>query len=898
MERIGLEEGLPTARINAVSQGPHGFYWLASEGAGLLRFDGYDFETYGVSQFPVINQLIYDSLGQRLVFEDGSTLWTYEGQEFKPINTDLEGLEDLTNSAIGPIWLSAGALYNLQSDTVVALLKLKSESAGLISFGREMFLWDQDLYRLDFSASEIRKEFLADSLEFGLIYPNLDQALFARSSQGFSLGIYESGLRMLDGQKEIFQFKFPIGMPVPREAYLSNKGSIILLGDDAIYRIHGPWESSYPRQIPILSLAQNGKKIYLSTAMGLESLQSKFSKISLANTGLILDICSLGEELILGTERGLWSYNLQSAELKSLGLSGFVFSLMAQGDRVWVGASDGIWSYNKGAASAQLEFDAESLGGASIFKISADAEGAIWFASYANGVFKFEDGQIQKIEAIGNFNLDGISLSAFEVLHDRRLALATLNQGLFILDPKSEQNWHYDLRGIEFAEIRDLIEWKDQLWLGTNKGLLSLKDVQEKSKAIDQLQLHFRGGPVSSKGLKVQGDSLISAGDQGLYIWNLQALQEQSADASLALLKLDLLGQDSEELMDRAEGLQDFTSIPINLDLSYQQNYLRFGFSLATWFHPEWVQYRYRLIGQSADWTYAGASREALFTDLKSGNFNLEVQARYPWQDWQLQAEVYSFKIRSAFWRTWWFWTLMVAATGTLAYFWMRDRYRKREERLRLENDLMEMERKALRLQMNPHFIFNALDSISSFIFKKDPKQAVRYLNNFAKLMRLTLESSMEHVHPVETEVSILKNYLELEKLRFSEKFDYEIELDEEFDFDVGMPPMLIQPHVENAILHGLKPKGTKGYVRISFSREEDHLCCVIEDDGIGREKAKSLPGKKAHRSMATQINKDRIALLRKSVDEEIDLQVIDKYNQAGEAEGTKVIIRLPAQEL
>lgn len=156
----------------------------------------------------------------------------------------------------------------------------------------------------------------------------------------------------------------------------------------------------------------------------------------------------------------------------------------------------------------------------------------------------------------------------------------------------------------------------------------------------------------------------------------------------------------------------------------------------------------------------------------------------------------------------------------------------------------------------------------------------------------------MEHIHPVETEVSVLKNYLELEKLRFEGKFDYEIEMDEELDFDIGLPPMLIQPHVENAILHGLKPKDGKGFLSISFKLEGPTLCCTIEDDGIGREAAKDLPNKKAHRSMATQINKDRIDLLKRSMNEVIDLKIIDKYNQQGQAAGTKVVIRLPAQEL
>lgn len=276
----------------------------------------------------------------------------------------------------------------------------------------------------------------------------------------------------------------------------------------------------------------------------------------------------------------------------------------------------------------------------------------------------------------------------------------------------------------------------------------------------------------------------------------------------------------------------------------------------------------------------------------------LEVQARRPGNPWSPTKAQYSFLIKQPFYATWWFRTALIVFLAGISIALVRDRLNRLKQKLKFENDLREMERKALRLQMNPHFIFNALDSISSFIFKKDQKQAVRYLNNFAKLMRLTLESSMEHIHPVETEVSILKNYLELEKLRFGKTFEYQIEVDEELDFDVGLPPMLVQPHVENAILHGLKPKGEGGLLQLSFSLQGPILCVVIEDNGIGRSQAKQKPQKAGHRSMATQINKDRLKLLQSSIGEKINLEIIDKYADNQTPTGTKVIIRLPAQNI
>lgn len=902
-DRIGLEEGLPTATINDICEGPNGFIWMASEGAGLLRFDGYSFENYGLDAFPVLEEIVYDGLGKRLYFHDGRTLWSYDGSAFEDVWQANISINQILSTPKGLLIHADSRLWYRSVDSIYDLnIGLTSDSKIFASQLGVFYTHENEMYELKFSESNWEPLLISDSIFLPSIYPDLPKSLGnpmrCKWENGFTLAIYPDGLRLFGAGKMLLQMPYGLVGALPKETFISTSSTLILVGDQGLYRISSPWESHYPRQLPILSMSHLQGQVYFSTALGLEALGEGLTDNLFENLGLILTMTPFQEELILGTELGLIALNPNTGDRRNLGVGGFVFSLHTDGETLWIGSSDGIWSYSSGQTKASLQFDSDVIEGASIFRIRGSQETRLWFASYTRGIWKLESGNLEQLDRIGDFALDSISFSAFDLLDDGQLALASLAQGLFVFDLNEGLRSHYDLRSLEFAEIRDLLRLDNQLWLGTNKGLLALNDVQQKMEGKEGASLHFFGGPVSTQGLLRKGDSLISAGDQGIFVWNVPALERQAWGSQLGIINIDLLGQDGDSLADLMEEREPFSNIPLELDLNYKQNYLRFNYSLRTLFYPDWVQYRYRLRGQSQNWTYAGARREALFTDLKAGDYHFEVQARYPWQDWVLQGPNYHFVIHTAFWRTWWFWTLLALSAGLMAYLWLRDRYRRAAERLKLENELMEMERKALRLQMNPHFIFNALDSISSFIFKKDPKQAVRYLNNFAKLMRLTLESSMEHVHPVETEVSILKNYLELEKLRFSDKFDYQIEVDDEIDYDVGLPPMLIQPHVENAILHGIKPKEGKGFLKISFTKEEDQLCCVVDDDGIGREKAKSLPGKKAHRSMATQINKDRIELLKRSIDEFIDLQIVDKHNQAGDAAGTTVIIRLPAQEL
>jgi putative methionine-R-sulfoxide reductase with GAF domain/sugar lactone lactonase YvrE len=225
----------------------------------------------------------------------------------------------------------------------------------------------------------------------------------------------------------------------------------------------------------------------------------------------------------------------------------------------------------------------------------------------------------------------------------------------------------------------------------------------------------------------------------------------------------------------------------------------------------------------------------------------------------------------------------------------------KREAQMILmstQQKMTEVEMQALRAQMNPHFIFNCLNSINRYIVKSDQTTASLYLTKFAKLIRLILDNSNSKNVVLTNELEALKLYIEMEALRFDRKFNYEIKVENNLGTDtIEVPPLIIQPYVENAIWHGLLHKEQNGHLSIRLSMCSDSMLeCTIEDNGIGREKAKELKSKTAtsRKSLGMQLTENRLSLLNKHAALNASVEIIDLQNGGSEALGTKVILKIP----
>ena len=213
---------------------------------------------------------------------------------------------------------------------------------------------------------------------------------------------------------------------------------------------------------------------------------------------------------------------------------------------------------------------------------------------------------------------------------------------------------------------------------------------------------------------------------------------------------------------------------------------------------------------------------------------------------------------------------------------------------------MAEAEMQALRAQMNPHFIFKCLNSINRYILKSDQSTASLYLTPFAKLIRLILDNSNNKTVTLSNELEALKLYIEMESIRFDKKYHYVFDIDETIQQDsVYVPPLIIQPYVENAIWHGLLHKETAGILKITIQKKRNEMLeCIVEDNGVGREKAKQLRSKTAstRKSLGMKLTKDRLTLLNDTNDAEANVQVEDLINEYGEAAGTKVILNIPLE--
>jgi len=233
---------------------------------------------------------------------------------------------------------------------------------------------------------------------------------------------------------------------------------------------------------------------------------------------------------------------------------------------------------------------------------------------------------------------------------------------------------------------------------------------------------------------------------------------------------------------------------------------------------------------------------------------------------------------------------------SALAGLYVYLRNKEREKTLMLQKQLVEFEHKALHLQMNPHFVFNCLASISSFIMQNGKEDAMKYLSKFSKLMRLTLEFSKESVIPIDKEVEALQNYLELEQLRFNQKFNFKISKDSEIEDDTAIPSLLLQPYVENAIIHGVAPKDGSGFIKIDFTQKDDQLICVIEDDGIGINTSRELKKNfvNVHKSMALEISKKRLETLEELENRKVNLKIEELKDENNNGKGTRITLELP----
>lgn len=349
---------------------------------------------------------------------------------------------------------------------------------------------------------------------------------------------------------------------------------------------------------------------------------------------------------------------------------------------------------------------------------------------------------------------------------------------------------------------------------------------------------------------------------------------------------------------------RDLINVPLKKDtafsFSYNENNISFSFTNLCFNNSHNNQYKYKLEAIDNTWV-TSAEPYVEYKRLPSGTYTFSLQSSNNEGIWDPHIHKITFSIQPIFYKSWWFILLTLGSGLALIYFYYKLNIKRLRNEAKITADyqkkISEIEMKALRAQMNPHFIFNSLNSIQKFIFEKDEYAASQYLTKFSRLIRLILEHSNQEFVTISSEMEMLKYYIDMERLRFSDKFEYTITKSDDVSDSWLIPSMVIQPHVENAIWHGLMHKEDDCTLSVNITMLDDQtIRVVIEDNGVGRTKAEEMKSKQTlkKKSFGSQISKDRLKYFSELTGKKASLNIEDLYNANGISSGTKVILTLP----
>ena len=473
-----------------------------------------------------------------------------------------------------------------------------------------------------------------------------------------------------------------------------------------------------------------------------------------------------------------------------------------------------------------------------------------------------------------------------------------------------------------------------KLWISTSKG--ELLAFQDTSLVFDSQQTDWFQ-PQSVYGLAIAENKLAAATTNGLYIIETSTLDYQlinQADGLPNILVNAIAIAHKQIFLATFEGIfslplnyqhKNNTPPPIRISsfgvwekdtllnteyvLPHNQNNIKIGFIGIAHRSRGSFKYQYRMQGLDNNWLTVPSNQNLVrYPSLPSGKFTFEVQAVNEDGVKSSSPATIQIEILKPLWMQWWFWLIcgLAMISITVAIAWFRIRRLKREHRIKqkvkaVESELIKSNLVGLRAQMNPHFIFNALNSIQNFIYFNKRMLAVDYLSKFAQLMRLYLHQSKQEFITLKEELEALHLYLELEEKRFEDDLTYQVEVDKQLDIrNIPIPSMLVQPYVENAIKHGLlhKENGQKA-LKICFKRNQDLLHCQIEDNGVGRDASAEInqANRRKHQSFALSANQTRLDLLNYNSTHPIELVITDLKDAHGDASGTRVEIFIPIRD-
>ena len=516
--------------------------------------------------------------------------------------------------------------------------------------------------------------------------------------------------------------------------------------------------------------------------------------------------------------------------------------------------------------------------------IFEDFNSNIWIGG-REGLFEFRQDNVYNItDQLHNYK--NVRINDIDQLSDSTLILATGGDGLLLVNNfNKKNNWKIKNIGLKGPMLRDIhIDDSGDIWVASTNGLFSIKIMNDESIKIQRIT-HQNGLPANEiNEVSSIGDMMYVATNKGLAIFNKKKLKLNKIPPRLHIQSINVNEKEIE-----------LDSI---FDFKFNENNIEFNFVGLSYRSLGKVKYHYKLEGIDEQWQQT-MSKKIRYPYLAPKTYIFRLSAANEDGIWSGE-KIITFTIHPPFWKSWWFILIAIIFIFSIAFFIFKQRHKRLTYNLNKNREIelqkrkvVETELKALRAQMNPHFTFNTLNSIQNSVMNFDQETALTYISNFSLLIRKVLENSKYSYITISEEIEMLKLYLKLENLRFDNSIHYDFIIDDKIDQEFQViPSMIIQPFVENSILHGLSGlKDRTKAITIEMTLHSDHILCTIEDNGIGRVKSAEINKRKnfGHQSLGLEITRERLALLFEGKDNNLSFKVIDLSDENGEPNGTKV---------
>jgi ligand-binding sensor domain-containing protein len=939
------ENGLPQNSILACLQTSDGYLWISTE-EGLVRFDGNIYKSYNT-----FNTTNLPSNSFKYMFEDSrQTLWlvslqnklvSYKNGVFQTITTK-EGITSICENKEGGLIVSStlGNIYKLHNEQLSLLASLKNLAIYKLLFAKQ-----KDLY-------------IATNKGLWLFRNNqLAPCSEIKNREALCLNKDENGTVWAYGHKGLYKVEDTTCIPLhlPKEIadikyfndfLIRNENNYCVATNYGVFVI----ENGLFQLIDINSgLSSNTSSIvyrdkennlWVGTAnAGINKLKAKTILTYNKEDGLRSDGCGPlltlndGSILISNYCNGLSNYNNKGFSLFNQKHVGCIWSMLQDKENnLWLGTyNQGLFKYKN--LDSTNYFSKTNVSKNVYFSIFQDADDKIWFGT-ANGMSIYKNGAVvsvfeKTIQAKvsymmqdNNRNIWVCTDSGLVVIVKNIVKTYTTNDGLpsnkirHVYQDKEGTMWisTYDGGIVRFKNnsffvfnksenIMDgftscIIEDDDNnLWISSNRGIYcaskkSLNDYADSKSLFMNLRYFGKedgmknsecNGGFQYAGIKMADGKIMFPTVNGVALINPKIISENNYIPKVIIQSV-VADDVFQNIYDSIFTINNDTrKIEINFTAPF------FGDSKN-------LLFEYKLEGYDLEWHQPDYNRTVSYSNLPPGDYVFKIGV-YGYVDTQN----ISIRILSPFWKTGKFYILL-AVFCTLLFFiivYFRTKKIRKKEALntQINKQYAALELKALQGQMNPHFMFNCLNSIKYFITTDNKTSANKYLGKFSKLIRLFLEHANSNTIPLSEEVHILSLYVEMEQLRLDNSFEFQLNIDPKINLkDTEIPAMLLQPFVENAIHHGLRNHIKKGILTLSIIFENDLLKITIDDNGVGRKKSAELKqlSAKEHTSMGTKLAQERIETLNYIKNTYITLEIIDKVNSQVESEGTRIIITIP----